>query len=281
VRFVSQPAASTNGLRMSVFWRQGLPTEGGPGDIMVRVGTTAAGGTGLRPEDMLPTVDAESCRTSDYLVARELENVAANNISSNTIPWSAITCPVSEPLPSDNNLTDTTSLNPYEDSRAHRAAIVGDDFYIGYSYAKDWAVATFTDQDNYNFWMRHYNVASDDWTDATNVSNITDVKTHVKEPRLVKTPGSGMGCDTSYDENCQDKNTLIVAWGTESNVYSHVESSEEGDIYYSRTRDQGVTFEESVNVPLIGINNRFESQLRPSPAGNIIWSIPMVEHMPC
>ena len=273
VRFVSQPAASTNGLRMSVFWRQGLPTEGGPGDIMVRVGTTAAGGTGLRPEDMLPAVDAENCRTSDYLVARELENVSANNISSNTIQWSAITCPVSEPLPSDNNLTDTTSLNPYEDSRAHRAAIVGDDFYIGYSYAKDWAVATFTDQDNYNFWMRHYNVAFDGWTDAVNVSNILDVKTHVKEPRLVKTPGSGMGCGTSYDENCQDKNTLIVAWGTESNVYSHVESSVEGDIYYSRTRDQGVTFEESVNVPLIGINNRFESQLRPSPAGNIIWSV--------
>lgn len=272
VRFVSQAFASPNGLRMSVFWRQGLPTEGGPGDIMVRVGTNAAGGTGLSPEDMLPLVDT-NCRTSDYTIAKDLINVPANNISSNTTPWSPVSCDGEVPLPPDNDLADTTSFNPYEDSRAHRAAIVGDDFYIGYSYAKDWALATFTDLDNYNFWLRHYNVASDSWTEAINVSNIADVKTHVKEPRLVKTPGTGMGCTTGYIENCQDKSTFIVAWGTESNVYSHVQSSVEGDIYYSRTRDQGVTFEDPVVVSGIESNNRFESQLRPSPAGNIIWSV--------
>jgi hypothetical protein len=291
VRFVGQPTASSpNGLRMGVFWRQGFPTEGGPADIMVRVGkkTAVEGSTGLRPEDMEPAVDA-NCRVSDYLVARELVNVPANNISSNTVPWTPIDSEEPSTFP-PNDLGDTSSFNPYEDSKAHRAAIVGEDFYIGYSYAKDWAVATVIDLDNYNFWMRRYNAQglSDEtydqgWTDAVNLSNITDVKTHVKEPRLVKTPGSGMGCNTlgcntldpassAYPENCQDKNTLIVAWGTESNVYGHIGGSEEFDVYYTRTKDKGVTFEEPVVVPGIGDNNRFESQLRPSPAGNIIWT---------
>jgi hypothetical protein len=221
---------------------------------------------------MEPAVDG-ACRESDYLVARELNNVPASNISSNTVPWTPINSLEPSPFP-PNDLADTSSFNPYEDSKAHRAAIVGDDFYIGYSYAKDWAVATVIDLDNYNFWMRRYNVASGgSWTDAVNLSNITDVKTHVKEPRLVKTPGSGMGCGTSYNENCQDKNTLIVAWGTESNVYGHIGGSEEFDIYYTRTKDKGVTFEDPVVVSGIGDNNRFESQLRPSPAGNIIWTV--------
>lgn len=272
VRFVAQPNASPNGLRMGVFWRQGIPTTGGPGDIMARIGTTAAGGSGLRPEDMLPAVDTENCRTSDYLAAREMASVPANNVSSNTVPWSPVSCEEPAPTEPENNLADTTSFNPYEDSRAHRAAIVADDFYLGYSYAKDWALATYTDLDNYNFWIRRYNVASDSWSVAKNVTNIVDVKTHVKEPRLVKTPGSGMGCPTAYPENCQNKSTLIVAWGTESNIYSHVGSSVEGDIYYTRTRDKGVTFETPAVVPQIGDNNRFESQLRPSPGGNIIWS---------
>ena len=283
VRFVGQSFPSTNGLRMGVFWRQGLPTEGGPADIMVRVGKKTAdeGSTGLRPEDMEPAVDG-ACRESDYLVARELNNVPASNISSNTVPWTPINSEEPSTFP-PNDLGDTSSFNPYEDSKAHRAAIVGEDFYIGYSYAKDWAVATVIDLDNYNFWMRRYNAASGgSWTDAVNLSNITDVKTHVKEPRLVKTPGSGMGCPNpanpldpvnTYPENCQDKNTLIVAWGTESNVYGHIGGSEEFDVYYTRTKDKGVTFEDPVVVDGIGYNNRFESQLRPSPAGNIIWTV--------
>ncbi len=283
VRFVGQPSPSANGLRMGVFWRQGLPTEGGPADIMVRVGkkTAVEGSTGLRPEDMEPAVDA-NCRVSDYLVARELNNVPASNISSNTVPWTPIDSLEPSLFP-PNDLADTSSYNPYEDSKAHRAAIVGDDFYLGYSYAKDWAVATVIDLDNYNFWMRRYNAASGgSWTDAVNLSNITDVKTHVKEPRLVKTPGSGMGCPNpaapldpvnTYPENCQNKSTLIVAWGTESNVYGHIGGSEEFDVYYTRTKDKGLTFEEPVVVEGVLANNRFESQLRPSPAGNIIWTV--------
>lgn len=282
VRFVSQPNASANGLRMAVFWRQGLPTGGGPGDVMVRLGMGTAGTSngGLSPSDMLPAV-ADGCEVSDYALAKELANQPASNLSCNTIPWSSVDGLKDYTVSGsgyENSLSDTTSLNSYEDARAHRAAIVGDDLYIGYSYTKDWGVSTYTDLDNYNFFVRHYNQSTQLWGDAINVSNIVDTRLNVKEPRLVKTPGNGPGCtdptNITYAENCQDKNTLIVAWGEETNVYSHVESSEELDINYTKLAktDTGIAFDSPIVVPN-GVNNRFESQLRPSPAGNIIWSV--------
>ena len=258
VRFVTQVNPSAYDMRMGVFWRQGNPVEGGPGDIMVRLGfkdTTNPASTGLRPEDM----------------------IAAVNISSNTTPWSPIGGEIVGP---DNNLDDATDLNPYEDARAHRAVIRGDDFYIGYSYAKDWTIATYTDLDNYNFWMRRYDATTKSWTVAKNLSNITDPATHVKEPRLVGMPGNGPGCLTPAEpdsitnpENCQDKSTLLVAWGVETNSYEHIGGSVEGDIYYTRTNDKAETFNGISVVDGIGISNRFESQLRSTPAGNIVYTV--------
>jgi hypothetical protein len=134
--------------------------------------------------------------------------------------------------------------------------------------------------DNYNFWMRSYNAATGLWKDAKNLSNITDVKVHVKEPRLVGMPGNGSGCLTPSDpttitnpENCQDANVVLVAWGVESNVYAHIGGSEEGDIYYTKTNDKGETFTGISVVEGIGSSNRFESQLRSTPAGNIIYTV--------
>ncbi len=252
VRFVTQVNPSAYGIRMGVFWRQGNPVEGGPGDIMVRLGFAADGSSGLTPDDMTPAV----------------------NVSSNTTPWSPIGGEIAGP---DNNLDDATDLNPYEDARAHRAAIRGDDFYIGYSYAKDWTIATYTNLDNYNFWMRRYDATTKSWTVAKNLSNITDPATHVKEPRLVGMPGNGPGCTDPNNitnvENCQDKSTLLVAWGVETNSYEHIGGSVEGDIFYTRTNDKAETFNGISVVDGIGNSNRFESQLRSTPAGNIIYTV--------
>ena len=276
VRFVPQTNASSDGLRLGIFWRQGEPTEGGPGDIMVRLGfknSADANSTGLRFEDFVPAVDLNA-EVSDYAQAIALNNEPALNISSNTIPWTEVG---GEYSASTNTLEDTTYKNPYEDARAHRAVIRGDDFYIGYSYAKDWAVATYTDMDNYNFWMRRYNAPSNTWTEAVNISNIVDVGTHVKEPRLVGMPGNGPGCtdpnNITNQENCQAKGTLLIAWGEETNVYSHIGGSQEGDIYYTRTRDKGLSYEPIVVVADGITSNRYESQLRSTPAGNYVFTV--------
>jgi len=252
VRFVTQVNPSpTAKMRMGIFWRQGHPTSGGPGDIMVRLGF-ANGTSGLEHTDLTPAV----------------------NMSSNTVPWSPIGGAIEAPT---NDLNDTTDLNPYEDARAHRAAIRGDDFYIGYSYTKDWAIATYTDLDNYNFWMRRYDAATSTWHDAKNLSNITDTTLDVKEPRLVGMPGNGQGCtdpeNITNPENCQNKARLLIAWGMAENTYEHLDAGEEFDIHYTRTNDKGATYEDITIVEGIGINNRFESQLRPTPAGNYVFSV--------
>jgi len=260
---------------MGIFWRQGVITEGGPGDIMVRFGykTTEEPSAGLRIQDFRPAVDPGAA-VSDYVDAITLNNAPAFNISSNTIPWTKVGEPNGTPT---NTLEDTTTKNPYEDARAHRAVLRGDDFYIGYSYAKDWAVATYTDMDNYNFWMRHYSAPDESWTMAANISNFEDVHTHAKEPRLVGMPGNGPGCtdpaNITNHENCQAKGTLLVAWGEETNVYSHIGGSVEGDIYYTRTTDKGISYE-PIEVVADGIDhNRYESQLRSTPAGNYVFTV--------
>ncbi|MEA2048951.1 MAG: choice-of-anchor O protein [Campylobacterota bacterium] len=275
VRFVTQATEGVSGLKMGIFWRQGYAVEGGPGDIMVRLGFRPVGSvnlaeSGLRVEDMVPAVDP-AANAIDYEAAKLINNTPALNISSNTVPWARVSVP---DAPSTNNLTDTTDLNAYEDARAHRAALRGDDFYIGYSYARDWAVATYTDQDNYNFWYRRYDAIAGVWTNASNVSQIPrGDMLHVKEPRLVGMAGSMPNCAT-VPENCQNKSAILLAWGTETNVYSHIGGSTEGDVVYTMSKDKGDTYPTPVSVPgYDGSMSRFESQLRASPAGNIVWSV--------
>jgi len=291
VRFVTQVQPGETGLKMGIFWRQGNAVEGGPGDIMVRLGYKPAGSaawdSGLLPKNMVPAVDPTAA-ASDYAAAALINNDPALNISSNTVPWDRIEVPNALPT---NNLTDATDLNDYEDARAHRAAIRGDDFYIGYTYARDWAVATYTDMDNYNFWFRRYSSADQNWTVASNLSNIDrEDKLHVKEPRLVGMPGNGPGCtdpaNITNPENCQDKDAVLLAWGTETNVYAHIGGSDEGDIVYTISKDKGDTYAEPLVVvpsftePVLQSDgsyyfpmNRFESQLRSTPAGNIVFSV--------
>ncbi len=294
VRFVTQVKPGVNGLKMGIFWRQGTAVEGGPGDIMVRLGSIDSNNPnslGIGAADMYPAVDPNAAAI-DYTASTLLNNVPALNISSNTIPWAEVDVNDVEDandLPVANNLNDATDVNIYEDARAHRAQLRGDDFYIGYTYARDWAVATYTTMDNYNFWFRRYSDATSGWTTASNLSQIKRIeKLHVKEPRLVGMPGSAKNCST-VPENCQDKDVVLLAWGTETNVYAHVGGSDEGDIVYTISKDKGVTYGEplavvpgftppydddaNLDTPDYFPMNRFESQLRSTPSGNVVFSL--------
>ena len=163
------------------------------------------------------------------------------------------------------------------------------DFSIGYTYTRDWAVATYTTMDNYNFWFRRYSSFDGTWTNASNLSQIKRAeKLHVKEPRLVGMPGSSPKCFAPEPvlEECQDKDAVLLAWGTETNVYAHVGGSDKGDIVYTISKDKGVTYGEPLVVvpdfdaPIDNGDgtfyypiNRFESQLRSTPAGNVVFSV--------
>jgi len=257
VRFVPQATPGASGLQMGIFWKEGKYDQGGPSDIMVRLLKN-----GVDQSNMTPAVDTVNCVTSDYTTASAvLNNTQAINISSNT--------------ETGGNLSDATEANNAENALAHRGAIVGDDLYVGYSYTSDWALANYTNQKTYDFWLRHYDGATDTWTAPRNLSNIPEevvngVVTYpltVREPRFVKTPYS--------DDPAQNYNpeAFVIAWGTQTNVATHLEDPIDQDIYYTRSFDKGVNYEPVVKVDNPGNASRFESQLRPTPDGQTLYAV--------
>lgn len=265
-RFVTQTnAASGSGIRFALFWRQGLYNQGGPADVMLRIGykSTDAGSTGLLPTDLNPPVDA-NCYALDYASAVNLGNAAPLNMSSNTL------------AATDANLSDSSNANFLENARAHRAVLRANDLYMGYIYTEDGVVADATDLANYNFFVRRFNASNGVWGSPVNLSNITNTGINVLEPRLVGMPGNGPGCTDSGNitnpENCQNKSVVLAAWGTETNVYEHIGGSENLDIFITRTTDKAANWEPVSNLAS-GPNIQGESQIRVTPDGNRIFSV--------
>ncbi|MGD8925502.1 MAG: choice-of-anchor O protein [Thioalkalispiraceae bacterium] len=258
-RFVPQTNAGTSGLRWAFFWREGQDMQGGPADIVLRLGYN-----NFTASNLSPAVDYPACYTSVYNDAINLTNTPALNISSNTQTASAA------------NLTDTTDTNNLENARAHRAVLRGDFLNVGYIYTPDWDVAENTNLENYNFYLRHYDATTNVWRAPVNLSNIWDSTINVKEPRLVGPPGNRAGCvdpqAPTDPRDCQNKNVVVAAWGTETNVSANTVSAENLDIFVTRTTDQAASFEPVV-VLAGGDNIQGESQIRITPAGTDIYAV--------
>jgi len=261
VRFVTQGTPGPNDMRMAIFWKEGEATQGGPSDIVARIGFA-----GFTAANLVPAVDTLNCEENDYdTIIGNLNNTMGYNISTES------------PTATTANLADDTELNWIENALAHRALLRGDDLYVGYEYTADLAQQAYTNTDNYNFWIRHYNAATAAWDNPVKVTNITDTSVDVREPRLVGTPGNGPNCpggvpvdptNPVHLQQCQDRNTFIVAWGTRTNVSAWDPAGPEDlTIFMTRTTDKGATYEPAVQVPTVA-TGAFESQLRPTPDGN-------------
>ena len=268
VRVVTQTGVGkTKGLRLAVFWRQGTIAQGGPADIMLRMGFASKSDSevsGLGFGQLVPAVDS-ACETSDYPQTLALQNLPGLNISSQT------------PGATSANLSDTTGTFGFEGARAHRAVLRGDDLYLGWTYTPDTIVAQTTNLANYNFWIRHYDDAAGAWGAPFNLSEVNNVAIDVREPRLVGMPGNGPGCadpaNPTDPGDCQAKGTLVAVWGTAKNVYEHIGGAVDYEIYYRRSTDKAATFSETTVVPGRGTNSRSEAQIKTSPDGNTISSI--------
>jgi len=281
VRFVTQsPAdAGTGGIQIGIFWKEGVVSQGGPSDIMFRAGIG-----GVAASNMLPAVDS-GCAPSVYEETQLLNHDRAQNISSQTklVASSGY-----------NNLHDDTQEQFTENALAHRGLLRGRDMWLGYSYTENLALLTYLNADNYNFWIRKFNVdafnADPDsaWARPVRVTSQEDPSVNVREPRLVGTPQSGPACDpgAGLTEECRNADVFFVAWGTQTNVspWAPVEAEELG-LYITRTTDAGQTFEPVVQLstaqgvfggPLVDdeeAERAFESQLQARPDGNKIYAV--------
>jgi hypothetical protein len=224
--------AGPGGIQLALLWREGIFNQGGPADIVVRRGLG-----GVRPEHLVPVVDS-GCFTSSYGAVKTLTSERAENISSNS------------PAASDLNLLDDTETYVKENGMAHRGVLRGPELWIGYSYTSDmdklWA-----QQDNYNFWVRKYTLGSG-WDKPQNLTQVTDTRINVREPRLFGTPKSASsGCasgnpadPTTTDPTlCQNTAIVYLAWGTQTNLPpDQADQAEDLGIFITFSDDGGQTF---------------------------------------
>jgi hypothetical protein len=227
VRFVVQPP---DGVRpaVAIFWKQGVGDQGGPSDIMVRVSKS---------------FDPAAVAAANVV-----------NLSSKT------------PIATPATLADSTSENPIEDARAHRAALRGQTLIIGYTYTANQALAIYTDLDNYNFWVRRSLDGGANWLAPQNVSNITDTRINVKEPRLLKTPGIGV----------PNPNAYMIAWGTETNPYQGIANPKPIDVRVTYSLDRCATFAKVTDMAA-SFAGDYETQLRPNEDLTEVYAVWMSE----
>lgn len=278
VRFLTQSAtdAGPGGVQIAVFWKEGVYDKGGPADIMVRRGMG-----GLQPANMVPAVDG-ACATSDYATALALQNAPAENISSRAPTVTS----------ADTGLADDSEANYTENALAHRGVLRGGDLWIGYSYTSD-LVKLWAQQDNYNFWVRKYTfdpaTATGGWGLPMNVSNITDKRINVREPRIIGTPKSSLtACPTGNASDptttdptlCQNPNVFYIAWGTQENVSPYdPQGGEDLGIYITASTNGGTSYFEPIRFSTAkgalfdDTESAYESQVVTRPDGGVFYGV--------
>ncbi|MEX1367236.1 MAG: choice-of-anchor O protein [Nannocystaceae bacterium] len=295
VRFVTQGTPGMmSSVKLFIFWKQGEFDQGGPSDIMGRSGIVPEGAmgsaAGFRWEDLEPpiavptavtlgdTPDGCLVRGDDAMMDGAFANLPGLNLSAET--------------PAGGVLDAGTGDNDVENALAHRALIRGDFIALGYSYTADWAVATYTDQENYDFWVRTSSDGGLTWAEPMDLTTehttaqaaalgLDPTGVSVREPRLVRTPSNGPGCpsgdpmgdDTTNPEDCSAGGTYFVAWGTQLNTYEHLGPGADLDLFVTRTTDRGQSYE-PVQLLAAGADaEELESQLRPTPDGDRLFAV--------
>ncbi|MBW1874933.1 MAG: hypothetical protein JRI98_06020 [Deltaproteobacteria bacterium] len=291
VRFFGQGTPGPDsGVKLFVLWKQGEFDEGGPSDIVGRAAT------GFAPADFVQSVNVPSASAPgdelDGCYVRGVQGPVPSGAFANS---PAIN--LSAETETGGDLDASTGDNILEDARAHRGLIKGDFIALGYSYTPDWAVARYTDRENYEFWIRRTTDGGATWSEPVDLTSestlevatrlgLSEAGVNVKEPRIVKTPGNGPGCPsgdpddetTTRPSDCRDPKTFVVAWGTETNVYEHLGGAEDIDIFITRSTDKGVTYEPyqllaGAESPEFNELDEMESQLRPTPDGKTVFSV--------
>jgi hypothetical protein len=227
---------------------------------------------GLASTNLVPAV-AAGCATSDEAAAAVLANARADNISSRSKRVTA----------TDLGLADDTEANSSENAIAHRGVLRGRDLWVGYTYTEDLSRLA-TQEDNYNFFVRKFNVDAQGWDLPRNVTNITDLRINVREPRIFGTPkssptacptGNPADATTTDATQCQNTDILFLAWGTQENA----PDGEDLGLHITASKDAGATFSTPVRYStaagalFFDDESAFETQVVTRPDGMRFYGV--------
>jgi hypothetical protein len=289
VRFILQaktacgtPAVPTCPTIVAVY-KQGIEGQGRPSDVMMR---RALGG---------------------YEFGKFLPG--AQNVSSPTVLSTTPTSSddgdvkVTDWAWTEDNLTEESWANPFDDARAQRGAIRGNMLLFGYTWTPNWAAAR-NGNDNYNFFVRWSKDGGATWRttpadpatfeEPYNISKLPNFKSTVIEPRTISTPGSITQPDGTFKspDDKQNPNVFFMSYGTSTNVDTNlgdvdddeeVEGATPEDLFYTWTEDAGKTYKTVLNKNTgLPENDKLaardgvaegEAQLRVVPSGTKLYAV--------
>jgi len=280
------PQIAYENARRGRFILQGIGAVKSSRTIMLMVYKMGEEGTG-RPSDIMmqrwviPTTD-DPMVDNPYRFANIVGDRVVDPISgteywaSGPVNMSSVTPTVTTPSQGDpefedsygaikvvewtqtiENFGDHTSMNRFDDARAHRGQIRGNFVQLGMSYCPNWA-ASRGGHDKYNFYIRRSFDGGATWTTdpagtgvthcntwtypsgtqsagtkveecntyaagafeaMRNLTQLPNAKESTIEPRIVAVPGTikKAGVWTGIPEDKQNPNVFYVAWGTASN----------------------------------------------------------------
>ena len=165
---------------------------------------------------------------------------------------------------------DLTGNSQTTNALAHRVVLRADFAAMAYDFTPDKAAADLF-ANTYNMFLTRSTDGGVTWSTPKNISNITDNTIRVTEPRLVGTPGTiklPAGNATTDLSDIQNRNVLLLGWGTETNAAD----SKPLDIYITRTTDLGLNYER-VQLLAEGVTEQSETQLRSPPDGKTLGAL--------
>ncbi len=216
-RFIMQGKSGVgdSGTIMMILYKEGQEGSGRPSDIMLRRVVVDGPGNPYSPNNILctatETVDLDPTDEGIHNVevcvggAQNMSTVQPKVVtpsmgdSEQEDPYGAIK--VVEYKQTLETLDWPSGINPYEDARAHRGALMGDLVIMGYSYTPNWA-AYRNGNDKYDFFIRRSFDGGQTWTTDPLGVKAFDIVTNTETGQPEAVPGdtfSVVNCDTYTD----------------------------------------------------------------------------------
>lgn len=207
-----------------LLYKQGFETQGGPSDMYIRMNK---GFTYDKFED-----------TATNVSARETVYYAEGKVTS--ISWTV------------DDLLDQSYDNPVDNTFSPRGWLRGSEIYTGFEYTPNWRQTSQGTTPN-NFWMHSYLDAT--WQGPQQITFVQGPQVSTLDPRFIPTSkGSAAGVAAGIASDASNRDVLFISYGT-----FDMQTSEEIDIFYSRSTDKGKTWDyqdgAGNTVVIAGLNN--------------------------